>query len=132
MARIVSSRLLEGSYFDKAKLTAEVREEYLRPQRIKGSMDGLLAILQQAADEPPVDVSRITQPVLILNGAADRIVRSAVSQRVGERLPHARTVVIDRAGHMLLEEQPRGVRESDSRLPQRVARQQGPWSGCVS
>jgi pimeloyl-ACP methyl ester carboxylesterase len=93
-------------------------------------MDGLLAILQQAADEPPVDLSRITQPVLILNGADDRIVRSTVSQRVGERLPHARTVVVDQAGHMLLEEQPEEcaraigdfLREAHAGLEQPAAR----------
>ncbi len=107
MAKLTARRLLRGSYYHPASLTDEVRDEYMRPVRLRGSMDGLIAIMREGASDPPVDVSRITQPVLLLCGAHDRIVPLAVAQGIRQRIPHARMVVVDKAGHQLLEEQPR-------------------------
>lgn len=106
MAKLAATRMLAGSFYDPASLTDEVRDEYMRPVRLRGSMDGLIAIMREGASDPPVDLSRITQPVLLLYGAHDRIVPLAVAQAIRERIPHARMVVVDKAGHQLLEEQP--------------------------
>ena len=104
--RLISSRLLKGSYYDPAQLTGEVRDEYMRPVRIRGSVDGFIAIMRAAGNETLVETGRITQPVLILSGAHDRLVPLSVGQRIREQIPQARIVVVDRAGHMLLEERP--------------------------
>jgi pimeloyl-ACP methyl ester carboxylesterase len=104
--RLVSSRMLRASYYDPAKLTDDVRDEYMRPLRIRGSVDGFMAMMRAATNPAPVDLARITQPVLILSAAHDRLVPLAVGQRIRERIPQARMVVVDKAGHMLLEEQP--------------------------
>jgi pimeloyl-ACP methyl ester carboxylesterase len=101
-----SSRLLQMMYYDDSKISDEVRAEYLRPARIKGSMDGLMAMMRDRAADPPVDDTRVTMPVLLLSGAHDSVVPLDAAQRLRERLPHAKLVVIERAAHGLLEEQP--------------------------
>lgn len=106
MAQLIASRTLRGSFYDPSKLTDEVRDEYTRPVRIRGSLDGLTAMMRQGAGDPPLEMARITQPVLILSGAHDRIVPLSVGQHIRDRIPQARMVVIDKAGHLLLEEQP--------------------------
>jgi pimeloyl-ACP methyl ester carboxylesterase len=106
-ANLVATRLLDGCFCDRSILTAELREEYVRPARIRGSMDGLLAMARDARRDPPLDVAAITMPVLLLCGAEDRIVPLSVAERIRQRTPQARLVVIERAAHMLLVERPR-------------------------
>jgi len=106
MAGFASSRLIKRMYHDTSRITPDVRDEYLRPARIKGSMDGLMAMMRDRAADHPVDDARGTMPVLLLNGAHDEVVPLSAAQRLRERLPHARLVVIERAAHGLLEERP--------------------------
>jgi pimeloyl-ACP methyl ester carboxylesterase len=106
LAGLAASRLIKGSFYDQSQLTPEVREGYLRPARIKGSMDGLIAMMRDGARDEPVDAARITCPVLVLSAAHDTVVPLSSAQRIRERLPQARLVVIDRAAHVLIEEQP--------------------------
>lgn len=106
LARVAASRLLTLSYYDPDCLTDDVRAEYNRPARLRGSMDGLMAIMRDSAADPPIDASAIAVPVLLLNGADDRAVPLSAAQRIRARIPQARLIVIDRAGHMLLEERP--------------------------
>lgn len=106
LAGVASSRLLKAGYYDPAFADDEVRAEYLRPGRIKGSMDGLRAMMRDVRSDPPIDFSRLTMPVLLLYGAQDRVVPLSVAQRIRERIPQARLVVIERAAHLLLEERP--------------------------
>jgi pimeloyl-ACP methyl ester carboxylesterase len=106
LAKMMSSRIIRASFYDPSDLTPEVHDEYMRPVRIKGSMDEFVAIMRAGASDPAVDASKITMPVLLLNGADDRVVPLSAAQRIRERIPQARLVVIDRAAHMLLEEQP--------------------------
>ncbi len=106
MAGFASSRMMKLMYHDTSRITPDVRDEYLRPARIKGSMDGLMAMMRDGAADQPVDDARVTMPVLLLNGAHDEVVPLSVAQRLRERLPQARLVVIERAAHGLLEERP--------------------------
>ncbi len=106
LAKVAASRMLRGSFYDPAMLTDDVRDEYMWPVRIKGSMDGLIAIMRDGGDDAPVEMERIKQPVLLLYGAHDKLVPVSVGRQIQERIPHARMVVIDKAGHLLLEEQP--------------------------
>ena len=79
----------------------------MRPVHLKGSMDGLMAMMSDAADrDGPIDRSPITMPVLLLYGADDKIVPLSAARRLQEVIPHARLHVVDRAGHLLLEERP--------------------------
>ena len=106
LARVGADRLWAASWHDPSRARPEDRDEYMRPTRIKGSMDGLLAMMNGALEEEPIDYGRITMPVLLLNGASDRVVPLARAQELRERIRHARLVVVDRAGHLLLEERP--------------------------
>ena len=106
MGKLLGDRLFKASFNDPSKATPEIAAEYHRPERIKGSMDGLLVMMLEGATDPPIDMAAITQPVLILSAADDRVVPLNRAQKLRERLPHARLVVIDRAGHLLFEEQP--------------------------
>jgi pimeloyl-ACP methyl ester carboxylesterase len=106
LGAFASSRLLKALYYDPSAITSDVRDAYLLPGRIKGSMDGLMAIMRDRAQDSPIDDARLTMPVLLLNGAHDAIVPLRVAQQLRERIPHAKLVVIDKAAHGLLEEQP--------------------------
>lgn len=101
---LTASRLLQLCYYDKSYLTPGVREGYMRPTRIRGSLDGLLAMMRDAEADPPIDAARITAPVLLLYGAHDRVVPLKSGQHIRERIPQARLVVIDRAAHNFIEE----------------------------
>jgi pimeloyl-ACP methyl ester carboxylesterase len=106
IAALVSRRLLELSFYDPAHLTDELRDAYLRPIRIRGTIDGILRSGREAAGDPAIDRSRITMPALLLYGAHDRVVPLKTAQHLRTLLPHARLVVVDKAAHLLLEEQP--------------------------
>ena len=106
VASFVSSRMLKLAYYDDAVLDDAVREEYLRPMRIRGTSDGILALMQQRRDEVPPRITSIMAPVLLLWGAHDRLVPLRTAQEIRHDLPAARLVVIDGAGHMLFEERP--------------------------
>jgi pimeloyl-ACP methyl ester carboxylesterase len=106
LANLVATRLLDGSFYDRSVLTDELREEYVRPAHIRGSMAGLLAMMRDGRADPAIDAAKITMPVLLLNGAHDRVVPMSVAERLRARLPQAHLVVIDRAAHMLLVERP--------------------------
>lgn len=107
LAGVAARGILRSSFYDPSRLTAEIREEYVRPVRIKGSMDGLLAMMRDSSErDGPIDRSRITAPVLLLYGANDKIVPLTTARTLQQAIPHARLHVVDRAGHLLLEERP--------------------------
>jgi pimeloyl-ACP methyl ester carboxylesterase len=106
LAPLAASRLLAASFYDAAHLTDDVREEYLRPARLRGSMDGLARMMRDARLDAPVDLARVTMPVLLLYGAHDPVAPLSTAQYIRERIPHARLTVIERAAHLLLEERP--------------------------
>jgi pimeloyl-ACP methyl ester carboxylesterase len=106
MARLTGRLTLRRSVYSQDFVTPEMREGYLAPMRIKGSMNGLYQILRDGRNDKKIDYSRITQPVLVLWAAAERIVPGLALKRLQQRLPQAHVVVIEQAGHLLLEEQP--------------------------
>lgn len=96
-----------SGYYDPAALTAEDREHYFLPSRIQGYSRCLLGLLRSLPHDPPPELSRLSLPVLILWGEADRAFTSpARGRQLRDGLPDGRLQVIPRAGHMLLEERP--------------------------
>jgi pimeloyl-ACP methyl ester carboxylesterase len=53
-----------------------------------------------AAKLPAGGIARITQPVLVLNGDEDPIVRPAAGRALARAVPHGRFVLVQRMGHM--------------------------------
>ncbi len=130
LGAFASSRLLQMMWYDRSKITDDVRDEYLRPARLKGSMDGLTAMMRGRASDSPVDDTRVTMPVLLLNGAHDKVVPLNAAQRLRERLPQARLVVIEQAAHGLLEERPEEcAREIDRFLRESGVKAVAPAAG---
>jgi pimeloyl-ACP methyl ester carboxylesterase len=106
MAQLTSRLMLRRAVADHAHLTPEMREGYLAPMRVKGSMDGLYQILRDTRGDKKIDYARITQPTLVLWADEERIVPRVALRKLQEHLPQAEVVLIDDAGHLLLEEQP--------------------------
>ena len=59
-----------------------------------------------------VDVSRISLPTLILCGDADRMTPVKYSQSLHEQIAGSQLIVVPRAGHMVMLEQPAAVAEA--------------------
>ena len=105
-ARIFGRRIFRRQFYDPRKATKEALEAYRRPLRTKGTGDAIYQLLRDGQREKRVDHSRITQPVLILWASHERILPRWVLSRLRKHFPRAEVVTIDRAGHLLLEEQP--------------------------
>ena len=87
-------------------------EEFRRSARIRGSADAAASLLSDAARDEPIDLSRVSQPVLLLWGEGDRWTNLRVARRLADELPDARLQVIGRAGHMVLEERAEEANEA--------------------
>ena len=107
VAGFIAARFADGGFYDRSIVTPEMREEYVRPARIKGFLDGMIAMVRDGRRDPPIDWGAITMPVLLLYGAEDRVVPVSVAERIRRRTPQARLVVIERAAHLLIDERPR-------------------------
>ena len=105
-ARLTSHLTRRRSVYDPSHFTPEVREAYLAPMRVKGSVNGLYQILRDGRNDGKIDYSPITQPVLVLWAAGEKIVPKVALRKIREHLPQSEVVTIDNAGHLLLEEQP--------------------------
>jgi len=105
-ARIFGRRIFRRQFYDPRKATKEALEAYRRPLRIKGTGDAIYQLLRDGQREKRVDHGRIKQPVLILWASHERILPRWVLSRLRKQFPRAEVITIDRAGHLLLEEQP--------------------------
>jgi pimeloyl-ACP methyl ester carboxylesterase len=94
------------SFYDVTKATKEARAGYRTPFRIRGSYDALMKVIKDTAKDPPIQFERISTPVLLLFARAERIVPGWMQRRLRDRFPQAQVTTIERAGHLLLEEQP--------------------------
>jgi pimeloyl-ACP methyl ester carboxylesterase len=103
--RLSSRFLLQRGFYDRAKLTEELREGYRGPRRIRGFMDGIYRLFRDWRHDRPIDFEKITQPVLILWARAERL-PSWMLDRLRKRLPQAEVRYVEEAGHLVLEEQP--------------------------
>lgn len=65
---------------------------------------GYICQLRAVAEYPGAldRLDQITQPILILQGGADRIVPRGNADTLAAALPHARTLVVEGAGHILM------------------------------
>jgi 2-hydroxymuconate-semialdehyde hydrolase len=105
-------KVLQYGFYDPAFLSAEMVEEFRRSASIRGSTDAIASLLSDAARDEPVDVSQVSQPVLLLWGEGDRWTSVRLARRLADALPNARLQVIGRARHMVLEERPEESNEA--------------------
>ena len=112
LARLFGHRLLKRMFYDPRHATREVLQAYRAPARIRGSADAAFNVVRHARRDKTVDYKRITQQVLILWASYDRIVPRWVLGRLRKHFPRAEVIEIERAGHLLLEEQPSACNEA--------------------
>jgi pimeloyl-ACP methyl ester carboxylesterase len=99
-------RSLRSGCYDPAYVTPEVMEGYLRPSRIRGYLRSLGRLMVDRKNDRPLDPSAIRQPTLIIWGESDRWLPPSRGWALQETLLDSRLVIVERAGHLVLEEQP--------------------------
>jgi pimeloyl-ACP methyl ester carboxylesterase len=114
--RLFGGRIFRRQFYDPRKATKEVYDGYRRPLRIKGTGDSVYQTIRDGQREKPVDTSGVTHPVLILWASHERILPRFTLSRLRKRFPRAEVQTIDRAGHLLLEEQPEAANAAIRRL----------------
>jgi pimeloyl-ACP methyl ester carboxylesterase len=97
---------LRSAVYDAASLTDEVVEGYIRPTRIRGHLRSLGELMVDRAKDPRIDPSAIHQPTLIIWGKGDRWLPPSNGRRLQQHIPGSRMVVVEKAGHLVPEEQP--------------------------
>jgi pimeloyl-ACP methyl ester carboxylesterase len=97
---------LRSACYDPSFLTSEIVEGYLAPTRVRGHLRALGAMMVDRRKDPVLDLSAISQPTLILWGAADRWLPVSHGGRLMALIPNSRMEVVEGAGHLVLEEQP--------------------------
>ena len=106
IGRLFGRRIFRRQFYDPRKATKDVLEAYRRPLRIKGTGHAVYQTLRDMRREKAVDSSRIVAPVVILWASHERILPRWVLSRLRKRFRRAEVITIERAGHLLLEEQP--------------------------
>ncbi|MGD0765442.1 MAG: alpha/beta hydrolase [Dehalococcoidia bacterium] len=96
---------LRSGVYDPALITPEVMEGYMTPTRIRGHLRSLGNLMVDRRRDPALDPAAITQPTLIIWGAADRWLPAKHGERLQALIPGSRLVTIEKAGHLVLEEQ---------------------------
>jgi len=94
------------SAFDPAFMSDEVLDGYWRPSRLPGSSAVVRKMGYDMRNDARLDLSRIAAPALLIWGEADRVVKLKMGRKLAEQIPRARLEVVERAGHLPLEEQP--------------------------
>jgi pimeloyl-ACP methyl ester carboxylesterase len=104
--------VLRQGFYDPAFLSPEMLEEFRRFARIRGSTNAIASLLSDAARDEPVDLSRVSQPVLLLWGRQDRWTGLRLARWLADQIPDARLHIIERARHMVLEERAEEANEA--------------------
>ena len=99
-------RMLRRAFHDESLATEEVWQAYQRPATIRGSMDGLYSIMKDTRQDPPINFASITAPVLLMDAQYESIIPAWMTRRLHQRFPAAERVLVNDAGHVLLEERP--------------------------
>ncbi|UCH25567.1 MAG: alpha/beta hydrolase [Trueperaceae bacterium] len=99
--------LLRAAWSKPELLDRETLDAYRKAFRID-NWDRALWELSKASREPRLTkyLSEITQPVLVIAGAEDRIVPPELSERLGRDLPNATVAIFEGCGHVAQEECP--------------------------
>lgn len=97
---------LKSGYYDPAGCTEEVIQGYMLPGTVRGYLRALGNTMAHWRRDPPLRPAEITQPTLILWGAADRWLPPSRGERLHGLIPNSRLALVSGGGHLFLEEQP--------------------------
>ncbi|MDR6955919.1 pimeloyl-ACP methyl ester carboxylesterase [Ancylobacter sp. 3268] len=90
-----NGRRAAKAFLDRLKLRTVDRD---KPATL-GLLLGQLKAIKAWGLQPPQDLSKVTQPVLVANGDHDIMVPTANSRDLARRLPNAELVIYEDAGH---------------------------------
>jgi pimeloyl-ACP methyl ester carboxylesterase len=103
-------RSLESSIFDHSLVTPELVRAYLDRLRIEGAEDAFYGLTaSRRVPGPKVVLDQIRLPTLAVWGAEDQLISLASGQRALARIPASEFVVIEKCGHMPMEERPEAL-----------------------
>jgi pimeloyl-ACP methyl ester carboxylesterase len=105
-------KVLRQGFYDPAFLSPEMLAEFSQLARIRGSTNAIASLLSDAARDEPLDLSQVSQPVLLLWGRHDRWTNLRLAHWLAGQLPNVRLQVIERARHMVLEERAKEANEA--------------------
>ncbi len=98
---------LERSFFDDALVTDELVGAYLARLRVEGAVDAYRGLtLPSAEPTPDLDLKTVGQPALVLWGADDELLPVRLAEEAAGEMPLARLIVLERCGHVPMEERP--------------------------
>lgn len=97
---------LRGAYFDRKFVTPEAVEVYYRPLLMDGAPEALVAMADPPMEPTPLPpLSGLKVPTLIVWGRHDRVLPVAAARSFVRQIPGARTVILEKSGHMPHEEE---------------------------
>ncbi len=92
---------LRKSYFDDAKVTDEMVASYYRPLKTSGGQRAAFLARRQASQQPiEPEISKISQPTLILWGADDELIPVEAGRKLNSLIAGSRLAVLDHCGHV--------------------------------
>jgi pimeloyl-ACP methyl ester carboxylesterase len=104
------SKSLLNSYYNKALITDELIENYLKPARTPHASDALARMMTKASGESYDGISsRISIPTLLIWARNDAPIPLSDGERLQREIKESKLVVVDKSGHMIQEEQPQQV-----------------------
>ncbi|HSM21053.1 MAG TPA: alpha/beta hydrolase, partial [Rubrivivax sp.] len=107
LPRSVVAQSVASVYGDPARVTPELVDRYFELTLREGNRRALGQRLQaMVVDEGAEQLTRITQPTLVLWGGRDRLVPPSVAQVFKQQIAGSRLVVFDELGHVPHEEDP--------------------------
>lgn len=122
-ARLARRNARKNLFYDPKSVDLNnILDEYAKPGRIAGSLNTVWEMWADVRDQPKLDHSKLTMPVLILWAEKERVLLfdQRLLKWLRKRLPDAEVVTIPRTGHMLLEEQPKAANEALRRFIEAV------------
>jgi pimeloyl-ACP methyl ester carboxylesterase len=94
--RTPNGKAAAAAYMERLKERTNDRD---KPISIPTSFRAQLKAIQRWGKQAPADLSRITQPVLVMNGDHDRMVPTANTVDMAKRFPNAELKIYPDAGH---------------------------------
>ena len=99
-------KALLRSYHDDSKVTPELVQAYLDRLRIEGVGQAYVGLTAPARPGERVDLRKIDVPALVVWGAHDEVISPASGRRAANLMPRAEFVLLEKSGHVPMEEEP--------------------------
>jgi pimeloyl-ACP methyl ester carboxylesterase len=100
------AKALRRSYYDDSLVTPELVQAYFDRLRIEGVADAYHGLTAPAPPGERVVLEKIGVPALVVWGAQDELISVEGGRRAAARMPRSEFVVIEKCGHLPMEEKP--------------------------